>query len=440
MSNNYEFTDLILLVGSNPLPNYVVAKFFLSKNDKLENIWLLCSKDTKKPYAESIKAVLSHEFKSKSVHIEPHELPNTSEADLIFRDIKKFFGNRLSNKEVHLNYTGGTKAMAVHAYRSMEVGIKEKWIKIFSASYLDARDFRLLFDRKIDKDDYEENYSCYSNTGDLRKLITLDLKNLFGLHNTEIIGQTKKYLHELELHELDNIMQNFAKLADVNKISDFIRWKNLVNRLPNKKYSDGELESVINEQLTFFTKNNNPELFALLASFPEKDRLADAEGNWLYYNFKISGKSKSSPNLRNFLDGLWLEAYVYWVLEKKIFEEGIKVIKIATNYDLKTKDGKGSEKFEMDILVINGYQICGISCATGDGLKAKGFEVILRSKQLGGDEAKSVLVTLLDPKEKLKLENDLKATLNIGSDRFMLLGIDDLPPDKMWNKLKDHIF
>ena len=32
--SNFDFTDLILLVGTNPLPNYVVGKYFLEELEK----------------------------------------------------------------------------------------------------------------------------------------------------------------------------------------------------------------------------------------------------------------------------------------------------------------------------------------------------------------------------------------------------------------------
>lgn len=73
-------------------------------------------------------------------------------------------------------------------------------------------------------------------------------------------------------------------------------------------------------------------------------------------------------------------------------------------------------------------------------LKNKGFEIILRSRQLGGDEARAVLVTLLDKKNTNDLGNDLKASTGASKDNFIILGMDDLPIEKMWSKLKKHIF
>lgn len=46
------FSDLVLLVRTNPLPNYVVAKYFIKSNPHLRNIWLV--------YSERPKAFREH--------------------------------------------------------------------------------------------------------------------------------------------------------------------------------------------------------------------------------------------------------------------------------------------------------------------------------------------------------------------------------------------
>ncbi len=38
-----EFTDLVLIMGSKSLPNYVALTYFLQKNKQLKRIWIFCS-------------------------------------------------------------------------------------------------------------------------------------------------------------------------------------------------------------------------------------------------------------------------------------------------------------------------------------------------------------------------------------------------------------
>ena len=131
-----------------------------------------------------------------------------------------------------------------------------------------------------------------------------------------------------------------------------------------------------------------------------------------------------------------------WVL-KTGYKEKLDVIS-QVNLKPQSNNDRG---FELDVLAKYGYQICGISCGTAmkkerlsNTLKNKGFEVILRSQEIGGEEARSVLVTLLDANIAKKLEDDLRACTGAGKDRFIVLGRDDLAVDVMREKLEDHIF
>ena len=69
--------------------------------------------------------------------------------------------------------------MSVHIYRALDNMFGEG----FSASYLDARDYHMKFDKNPDL-----------ITGDLRKLIQLNDSDLFKLHNSEIITKGGEYL------------------------------------------------------------------------------------------------------------------------------------------------------------------------------------------------------------------------------------------------------
>lgn len=40
-----KFEHLILLIGTNPLPNFVVAEYFLRENSNLKNLYLIYSEE-----------------------------------------------------------------------------------------------------------------------------------------------------------------------------------------------------------------------------------------------------------------------------------------------------------------------------------------------------------------------------------------------------------
>ena len=437
MSKQYDFTDLVLLIGNNPLPNYVVTKFFHLTNKNLQRIWLIHSEKTKfypgtGQYAEDIKNVLKNEFRKANVDYIKGCLPDVSQASQIVAEIQKIFSEEQTQiRSVHLNYTGGTKAMSVHIYRALDNMFGEG----FSASYLDARDYHMKFDKNPDL-----------ITGDLRKLIQLSDNDLFKLHNIEIITKGGEYLDSLGDKSIsDDIMQCLAELANKNKLLDLRNWFTDANQ--GGLIKEGKKDrNLIDRVLAQYSLPNNPELFAYLSMFPRNDRFCDKEGKWIYDNFD---KNVNSNLLRKFNEGGWLESYVAWVLRKHNRNNKNNII---SNIKLKTIGNTGSDKFEIDVLAINGYQICGISCGTpikydkegkerlSNSLKNKGFEIILRSSQIGGEEARSALVTLLERRIAANLENDLRAATGAGQDKFILLGRDDLPEEKMWKKLEKHIY
>ncbi len=79
-------------------------------------------------------------------------------------------------------------------------------------------------------------------------------------------------------------------------------------------------------------------------------------------------------------------------------------------------------------------------------LKQKGFEVILRSRQLGGDEALAILVTILQKEdsgdtEKIRnLEQDLKDSTRTNPQKFIVLCAEDLHPNKLYEKINEHFY
>ena len=80
-------------------------------------------------------------------------------------------------------------------------------------------------------------------------------------------------------------------------------------------------------------------------------------------------KERLKSTVTGFLDGKWLEVYVYNVITqgirndnklKALYEKG--EIEVADNWKIRKK-GSGKD-FELDVILLNGYQVCGISCTT----------------------------------------------------------------------------
>ncbi|MGB7059296.1 MAG: hypothetical protein WBD58_16455, partial [Geitlerinemataceae cyanobacterium] len=112
--DSHRVDNLFLLVGENPLPNYVAARLLLKKGG---TPYLVYTTDTEKQ-ADRLQTRLSNE--SMGLNSAQRVPLNDYEADAYH--IKKAVCDRLEtieNGTIGLNYTGGTKAMAVHAYRAV---------------------------------------------------------------------------------------------------------------------------------------------------------------------------------------------------------------------------------------------------------------------------------------------------------------------------------
>ncbi len=149
---------LVLLVGGNPLPNYLAARILATERPWVRAV-LVYTKET-----EAVKDRLCHAL-SELGTVDERFVEDAASAESIraaWRDLPP---------PVHLHYTGGTKAMAAHLHA--------RWREEFSdvdwkreASYLDERTEALRFD---------DGTSVALAGLDLQ----LELEPLAGLHGLE---------------------------------------------------------------------------------------------------------------------------------------------------------------------------------------------------------------------------------------------------------------
>lgn len=350
----YNFTDLILLVGTNPLPNYVTAKYFLNNNLELKQIWLIFSErnnnqEGTKELAESIKNILLSEYQSNGLTFQLTGLSDIGSSNTICSDL----ANKMkisADTVLHFNYTGGTKAMAVHAY----CFLKEKYGRI-SFSYLDGREYVLK----------EDNHGIISD--DLRDEIGISLEKLIDLHGY------KKY--NSKPHKIQ---------GDKNNLDDELR---------------GTEEKLLN---------------------PDETIKGDILEDYVYTVIDIG--LKNDPFL------------------SKKYQSGLITMEKNWTIIKKTGNGKG---FELDVIIINGYQICPISCTTSkniDKCKTKSFEVWHRAKQIGGEEAKKIFVSRYDKNLIEDFKADLETISGFSESNFKVLSRSDLKRNDLWTIIKNFIW
>ena len=157
---------LLLLVGENPLPNAVAACTLASPSSQIS---LICSDSTKET-AKKLQIWLNQAGFNRIDIIRVDEADPVS----ICKELRLYLDNRPS-QSIGLNYTGGTKLMSVHAYRTIEQWCNDKGI-LPNFSYLDARTLRMIIG-PTDPESGEGVSKSY-----VGRAISLKIEDLMGLH------------------------------------------------------------------------------------------------------------------------------------------------------------------------------------------------------------------------------------------------------------------
>ncbi|MGD2091178.1 MAG: hypothetical protein PVH61_33695 [Candidatus Aminicenantes bacterium] len=391
MGDEFTFENLVLVMGTNPLPNLVVADYFLQTNKNLKKIILIYSESNNKnqestqEQAENLKKLLKTGDKPKYKNKNDFEVAGIPVADVgSAKSIEEGLTEKLEKalvgkKSLHFNYTGGTKAMVVHAYRFIERLADMKGIAN-EFSYYDGRIFRIVMDNGKGDDYVIPN--PYTNQ-DLRDIVSISFKELIELHgfkrDSGKSNNKKKYEGDFFSPLLKEI-KNFLSLKDIKDFEGIEEFKDKVKSFVTK-----------------FLDNNE-----------EYKKEADEFARWV-----------------------WLERFIHDELKEKIKNKKLPKInneKIEVDWDWTiSKEGWGTN-FQLDIILIYGFQLYAISCTIEKPrreCKLKGFEVIHRAIQIGGDEAKAILFTLRPEVEVLKAE--LKHETGCDEKNIMVFGINDLP-------------
>jgi hypothetical protein len=377
----YQTDHLFLLVGTNPLPNYVASLLLASESGTLH---LLHSggKHGTVEVAERLKNAI--EKRKPQLKASLWEI-NEAKSHLILQQMRDAIRNMSSDATVGLNYTGGTKAMAVHVYRAIE--------KAFSCSvfsYLDARTLSIVIDGR------NEPIKVIPEEKDL----TLNLAQLFSLHG----------------YSLPNVRKNpfqpklCQALAVVHSKKDSLQeWQNWCR----------EIESC--PSLPDISKYRSLEKVSkafddLCGQAATPDLVARCLGH------------EHLVQCSKWLIGEWLEEYTLWAISELAKKCCIN------DYSINIEpQRRGSDKFQLDVAAVKGYQLFAISCmASKEKPKCKEhlLEVYVRARQIGGDEARIGLVCCYpDPSA---LQDEINETW-FTEGRIRVFGMNDLIdlPDRL---------
>ncbi len=344
----YQTDYLFLLVGANPLPNYVAALLLAKENG---TIYLLHSVGTHG--TEQIAARLKQVIKNQrsQVKVIPREI-DESDSSRITAKMSEILKNINNRDSVGLHYTGGTKAMAVHVYRALERKFPSA---VFS--YLDTRTLSLRIDG---------HNGTSAKKIQVGQACKVKLTELLALHG-RAVNSLEKY--EILPPKYEQAIQGLLRVH-TEKLEDWRGWCNKNLRRPDNK---SKFKSKTDLKDVYL-----PDNLALIQVFEGFGNIQTLEQIPLPEKWKID-------DLAEWLDGKWLEHYAMSCVEQEAKASSIH------DYGMNVQE----QQFEFDVAVMRGYQLFALSCTTSDErslCKQKLFEAFIRARQMGGDEARVALV------------------------------------------------
>jgi len=339
MTDAGDIETLILLVGSNPLPNYLTALAL-----KPKTVCLVYSEETKSPKTR-LRDALGHDLREEVDFAEKHvkDPYDGPEVSCTIDCLMETYNN------ADLHYTGGTKVMSAHSLKTFY----ERGGQKSSVSYLDETNACLRFD-----DGTTRTLSDYD--------VTITLERILQLHG--IKGTPREDVSGGPIAD-DVLAMQQCVLAEPDVTAKFYEASNkLKTRKTASKASDNTFD---------------PSRYELRLSVNNIPESAD----WERGLFKVWW---------SFLGGEWLEEWVA-ILIRGLQIDGISSDSVLTGIDCTRQET--NREFEVDVSVIRNQRAFFVSCTTDRKLglcKSKAFEITARSKQMGGDLARSALVCMLD--------------------------------------------
>lgn len=359
-------TDLILLMGTNPLTDYMVAIFFMQQRCELQRIWLVASASRSQsrirgsePIARDLMTVLEKRI-DKGLHcgkpaVKLCLLEDATRADSVEQAIEqqiiRYLQEASEEWHVHLNYTGGTKVMASHSCRV----IRASCSGCCSFSYLDRRTFKLWS---------EEPEQVLSQ--DLRQQAAIAIDELFMLHGMEHLGDRP-----------DACLDQFARLPEQQRWPIYhamLAMSQLHFPVNSEARGNTRRRTVIKDGIDLYKFwNRHSERSGLWEPGGLPAQLANPAGLRKQWDILVGSHSgvrqlmnclpgEGAPPMdlnlwQNFVDGRWLEAYTKDLVVRELARckelKSRREIVVEGNVEARVESTK-IKKMEIDLIVLNG--------------------------------------------------------------------------------------
>ena len=414
---------LLLLMGGNPLPNYITADYTLKSHrvdqDDLPSPGkiIFVSTDKTENFFQSILNLLKKRHQSLFFQSEETKLGSDHRSpDFIRKKIINVLKKNPGIDSIHLNYTGGTKPMAVNAVIAVSEFAREKDIKLIMSD-LDPDNFKLISYR-VNPNGKMGEKKCFPGKGDLRDAVHLNIDEIFELHDMKPVPIKKQdYILENGIIDIITFSQEIA--LDYRKSTRRKRFVEIYKSLAGNNLGDRK---------------------KIISAHPYLKGIYDE-------NFKL----KVTPGqFYAFICGKWLEDYLYLSLKKIEPELNIAFTEIRKNVEAKYDE----RPCEIDVVVVKGFRMFLFSCTTSQKIKLvkqKAFEALFRAEQLGGEHAKVIIVSTMfnTPCIPGKIKFSRKSNLEeLGRDvkqfnadqKCELIGLDELTDVTAFENRLKHIF
>ena len=268
--NECKTDHLFLLVGANPLPNFVAVSLL---HNSTTTIYLLHT-DTTLKIAEQLSSRIRHHYPQLKTVLREIDSTDNEKIDKTIRQLLDLIPERTS---LSLHYTGGTKAMSVHVYRAM---FDRRPDTVFT--YLDAQTLSLRIDGRSGEPMKTVKVSDKCN---------VDLSTLAQLHGYAEVDPAPKMSNDARKSVINALLQIHMDKTGCEK------WR---------------IYASTSKFQTLPTKADYPELLPFISVIeqicqgqPMPDQLAQLLGLFP----KLTSYSK-------WFIGGWLEEFVYQHLQK----------------------------------------------------------------------------------------------------------------------------
>ena len=382
---------LILTAGLNELPVLVAAhrlcRIHWDERKDLPKISVLCSESRKDELGSeeeagrvrsSLVAKLVAEglmrderdsrFRWTPILVDPYRPIGILEK--VTELIRSDPGRTRSGYRFHLHYTGGTAAMGLHALEALTV---ERTLEDsryeYDTSYLNAKEYTLVFGREM----------LYGKVLDERKSWNLTVNDLAKLHGFRVISATTPDDTSIRVGHL---MLNILK--DRRHYTLFGGWL--------RGTWEKQWENNVSIDWPVLDHPDWNELTgAIQGHFSQDSRwLSPVGAAWRIDLWRLSKPEKK--RLAAFLHHQCLELFAYDALQTALKElSALEHVNLAQGVECHQP---GRRKFEMDVLAVFGYETLLVSCSLSidERVKQKAFEALHRARQIGGTQARAIVV------------------------------------------------